>query len=314
MIKWNEKVQYIISDVDDTIAPVYSNISSRMVLKLEALLKENIKLVLISGQSVSNIVARVTSFIKPYLRKNIYICHCNGAEIYEFSEQGILIEKPLFSILESVNIDMRKLWIIMREIQKHFGLEYVFTSKLGEFKVYAGDSLKYVMVENRKVQISMDFVNGTSSMNDLNTDIRIRIAKFAKELLNIHKLAIEPKLAGVCAIDFSMKGVDKGLAVRRLFTASDNKDERLDGQILLNSSQEIEIWGDSFSKVNGDSDFPMCSALPKDVRTICFRQCNDYRRDYNIQIWDGKMLSEGLFEYLNSRQVKQLAYHLVYEK
>ncbi|WP_455717495.1 hypothetical protein, partial [Anaerosporobacter sp.] len=116
-----------------------------------------------------------------------------------------------------------------------------------------------------------------------------------------HKIDVEPKLGGMCAIDFNIKGVDKGLAVRRLFSASNTKNEKLEKQIFLNSSQEVEIWGDSFSKLNGDSDFSMCSSLPNDVRTICFRRCQDYNSKYNIQLWDGSMeLSDGLYEYLNS--------------
>lgn len=301
MIKWNEKVQYIISDVDDTIAPVYQNISIEMAWKLEVLLKRNIKIILISGQSVSNIVKRITSHINPQFRKNIFISHCNGAEIYEFGKQGMLIQKPFFSVLHSVSIDKSKLWLIMEDIRKHFDLQYVFTNNTHDFKRIAGDSKMFVMIEDRNVQISMDFINGIYYDNAFESDIRVEIVQYANELLDQHKLLIEPKLGGTCAIDFNIKGVDKGLAVRRLFSVSNEKNESLQKQILLNNSQEVEIWGDSFSKLNGASDFAMCSSLPNDVRTICFRRCNDYHSEYNIQLWDGSMeLSDGLYEYLNS--------------
>lgn len=301
MIKWNEKVQYIITDVDDTIAPIYHNVLMKTVWKLEELLKRNIKIILISGQSVSNIVKRVTNHINPHLRKNIFISHCNGAEIYEFDKQGMLISEPFFSILQYVSIDKSKLWMLMEDIRKKFKLHYVFTTNIDEFKRIAGNSKMFVMVDDRNVQISIDFINGINKDDSLESDIRIDIIQYAKELFEIHNLVIEPKLGGMYAIDFNIKGVDKGLAVRRLFTVSDDTKERLEKQIILNSSQEVEVWGDSFSSANGNSDFPMCSSLPNDVRTICFRWCLDYHENYNIQQWNGSMeLSEGLYEYLDS--------------
>ncbi len=66
----------------------------------------------------------------------------------------------------------------------------------------------------------------------------------------------------------------------------------------------IEIWGDKFSIIRGGTDRHMSEALPKEVRSIDFREENldEFLKGYNTVIWKGKdHLHHGLLEYLMAR-------------
>lgn len=299
MIKWKESTKLVVSDVDDTIAPVYQPMTKEMKEELEKLLKNHVKFLLISGQSVGNIVSRVTNFIAPELRRNMMIAHCNGAEGYGFNEVGDLVEQPFFSILDEVKVD-REIWKkVMKEIEEEFGLTYVFTTKPSEFKKIAGDDKHFVMVEDRHVQMSLDFVNGVGE-----PDIRLKIADFAKRRFETLGMPLTTSLGGLIAIDFNIQGVNKGFAVEKIIQFGEKFAFHRTGKIMLSSEDELEIWGDSFSVSSGNSDFNMCRPLPKSVRTICFRHSPDLEQGYNIKIWDGKEeLAEGTYEYLKLSHV-----------
>ena len=300
MIHWNEEVRLIIADVDDTIAPVYHDIAREMVKEIEELLITGIKFFLISGQSIQNICARIIRYIHPELRNSILVAHCNGAEVYCFDREGKLCEKPVFTILDYVQVDKRKWKEVLQQIREHFGLEYIYTNKVDEFKAQVGDSPKAIMVEDRNVQISMDFVNGVGT-----TDVRFEIMEYAHKLLEEYGLKVVPHLGGDGAIDFNIEGVSKSRPIEEIISFSDKFDFNINGKIHMAHVDEVEIWGDNFSLSKGAADFAMCKGLPESVRTLCFRECQDYSKQYNICVWDGnRKLSEGVLEYLQSRKMK----------
>ena len=63
-MEWNEKVKLIISDVDETIADLYTEATPEMIAELEKILSENKVLFLISGQSVKSMQWRIVDHIK----------------------------------------------------------------------------------------------------------------------------------------------------------------------------------------------------------------------------------------------------------
>jgi hydroxymethylpyrimidine pyrophosphatase-like HAD family hydrolase len=107
-MEWNEKVKLIISDVDETIADLYTEATPEMIAELEKILSENKVLFLISGQSVKSIQWRIVDHIKKELRKRIIIGHCSGAEVWGFSEDGNLRDSPFYSLYETALSETQK--------------------------------------------------------------------------------------------------------------------------------------------------------------------------------------------------------------
>jgi hypothetical protein len=108
-------------------------------------------------------------------------------------------------------------------------------------------------------------------------------------------------MAGMFALDFAIAGIDKSRAV----------EEALDPLVLgrlglattIPRPEEIEIWGDRFSRIAG-TDWLMCKPVDACVRAISFRDedSGDFPEGYNIQLWDGThRLQEGLLEFLEGR-------------
>ena len=309
ILRWNNKTDIFVSDVDDTIAEVFQDSSPEMISELEALLSEDKVLFLISGQSVGNICRRVVNYINRSLRNRILIGHCNGSEVYGFTDSGELIPKPLLSaVADNDKIDSGKWKSIIYDILKEFGLIPLSFMDIKEFRSITKNNPHYIMLDDRKVQISLDFVNGLASGKPESieaADIRLPISRKAKELFNIEGLPIEPHLSGTFALDFNIRGVDKSLPIKLAIKSGKQYQIQLPNEMFLSQYNEIEVWGDSFSKSKGGSDCNMSLALPKETRSISFREVDtdDTIEGYNIVIWNGKYrCHEGLLEYLKSRK------------
>ena len=63
MIKWNNKTKLIISDVDETIADLYTKAEPEMISELAKLLREGKSLFFISGQSIQSINWRIVEHL-----------------------------------------------------------------------------------------------------------------------------------------------------------------------------------------------------------------------------------------------------------
>lgn len=316
MLNWNNEVKLIISDVDDTIAEVYKDASCEMICELEKLLCEGIVFLLISGQSFDNIFNRVIKFIDKKLLNKVLVSPCNGAEVIGFDKHGSVISTPIFSV-DTVysNIDYTKIKSIISQIITEFNIETIEVMNLDEYKLATKGNPRAVMIDDRRLQISFDFINGCRindflSNKEINyemsgvNDIRLLILEKAKSLFKEANIPITAKLGGTFAIDFCVEGVTKGLPISKLVVLGKKFEARLPNKIIYSNHNQIQIWGDNFSLLNSGADLDMSLALPKEVRSISFRDIDNSEiiKDYNIVVWDGKeRLHNGLLEYLLSR-------------
>lgn len=318
-IEWNKNVKLIISDVDETIAGLYVEAAPEMIKELEDVLTKSTALFLISGQSIGSIQWRIVNHIRKDLRKQIIVGHCSGAEVWGFAENGGLKTSPFYSLYETIVSDSQKQsWRgVIQELVREFKLKTFPAIPIPEFKKEtSGDPLS-VMLEDRGPQITLEVVNGYDLLPEqaekLETavpltnghyDLRIPILKRAEEMLEEKNLPITPRLAGMFAIDFAVKGVSKTTAVKYVL-----EHEPIVRSLGMDPSdvkdpQRIEVWGDKFSAVRGGTDRHISEALPKGIRSITFREEDpeEFLKGYNTVVWDGeKHLHEGLLEFLQSR-------------
>ncbi|MFA6981253.1 MAG: hypothetical protein WC209_18145 [Ignavibacteriaceae bacterium] len=317
--KFNHDVKLIISDVDETIADLYVKAETEMLRELEKLLAEGKVLFLISGQSVKSIEWRIVDHIKAELRKRMIIGHCSGAEVWGFDEAGNLRKESYYSVYDnSMNESQKKKWReIIQQLVSEFKLDVFDTMPVLEFKKKSNENPLAIMLEDRGPQITFEVVNGHDLQPDKanqlelkipkthsSYDLRIPILERAEKLLSKENLPITPRLAGVFAIDFAIKGVSKTTAVKNIL-----KNEKALSQLELTNTILVEplymeIWGDKFSTVRGGTDRHISEALPKSVRSITFREENpdEFLDGYNTVVWDGENhLHHGLLEFLKSR-------------
>lgn len=306
-IRMTNEVKVILTDVDDTVAQAFCDISKEMVIALEQLLERGMTLIFISGQSFQNIYSRVIGYLSEQSCGQIMVCPCNGAEIYRYSGNKGWVKD--YSILDE-NVREEELAAVADFILERFNLRGISAGTMEEFLKESSKSPNEVMVGNRKVQIALDFVNGINIKQfhlpfdayigiSEETDIRDIIVQEANQYAEKCGYQIVACIAGKYAIDLVFKGVNKGLPIRKKVRFDRNFSGRTEGEIVLQSSKEIEIWGDSFENESGD--FEMSRALPPDVRTIAFRKISDQVKSTgcNIVEWDGQYSCNlGLLEYL----------------
>jgi len=316
---WNKKLKLIISDVDETIADLYMPATPEMIEELNKVLADGKVLFLISGQSVKSIQWRITDHIRNDLRKRIIIGHCSGAEVWGFNDNGDLRDAPFYSHYENIlsEIQKNKWRKIIQEIIQEFKLKIYPTMPILEFKKKSNQDLLSIMLEDRGPQITFEVVNGydlspgqakTLENEGLITgdcyDLRIPILERAKKILIDNGLPITPRLAGVFAIDFAIKGVSKTTAVKYIIEHEKILNSLGLHRADMKNSQNLEVWGDKFSVIKGGTDRHISEALSKEVRSITFREENseEFLEGYNIVVWPGvKHLQEGLLEFLQSR-------------
>lgn len=321
-LRWNDEVRLIISDVDETIADLYVDASHKMCKELESILDEGKVIFFISGQSVRSVKKRIVDHIPARLRKRIIVGHCSGTEVWGFDEDGNLRTTPFYSLYDaSLTKQQKGLWRdVIGRLVSEFSLATYPTMPIPEFKRNAGENPFAIMLEDRGPQITFEVVNGyslgpvamemiTSRLLDLPlfSDFRVPIIERAKTLFEEAGLPIAPRLAGVFAIDFVIEGVSKTTAVRYVME-NDQVLEYLGlSRGLLDDAKTIEVWGDKFSIRRGGTDRHISEALPKQVRSITFREEDpaEFPAGYNIVVWDGKEhLHDGLIEFLESRRTR----------
>lgn len=318
-VKWNDNVKLIISDVDETAADLYVDAELALIKELEKLLEEGRVLFLISGQSVKSIQRRIVNYIKSQFRQQVIVGHCSGVEVWGFDNKGNLRKEPFYSLYaNSLTPDQKNEWRkIIQQLIKEFKLKVFPAMPIPDFENISKGELLSIMVEDRGPQITFEVVNGYDLSPEKSKelaitipkthgayDLRIPILERAEHLFAEANLPITPRLAGVFAIDFAVKGVSKTTAVKYIIEHETILSELgLTKEILKNSSQ-IEVWGDKFSVIRGGTDRHISEALPKEVRSITFREENpeEFPQGYNIIVWDGKKhLHSGLLEFLKSR-------------
>jgi HAD-superfamily hydrolase, subfamily IIB len=313
MIEWNDRIKLIITDVDETIAPVYMRASDEMIEELSKLLEENKIIFFITGQSTKSIEWRIVSFIPANLRRNILIGQCSGCEVFGYGSSGKINNKPFYSHYEEViSNNQKEEWRkIIKIIIEKFKLTTYQTMPKPEFRKITSNPQE-IMYEDRGPQITFEVVHGINlSGNDkerLNEEFKFNSNDFrdpiileASKLLKEKGIPITPRKAGTFAIDFAVKDISKADAIKYVL---DNPKILNDLGLSEINISEIEIWGDKFSVSNGGTDRHMSEALNPSVRSITFRKEDalDFLKGYNTVIWNGeKELEEGTLEFIKTR-------------
>lgn len=318
-IQWNPHVQLIFSDVDETLAELYLPAADDLTAALTRLLRDGVVLCCISGQSVWSIIARIVTGIPVDLRRQIFIGHCSGAEVFAFQRNGELLLPPLYSLYEkSLSLKEREEWRrIVRKLMKEFHLQVLPTMPIKQFMQVAMGNSRAVMLEDRGPQITVEFplnhgfqaespsVFPRQSVPDDNLDLRLPFIQRANHLLHQACLPIQAHLAGVFAVDFTLHGVSKTTVVSSILENKILISEIAGQQLHALTANAIEVWGDKFSLLRGGTDAFMSQGLPKEVRSISFRaeDPQEFPSGYNIVVWDGEQkLQAGVLEYLSSRK------------
>lgn len=319
-ITWNKEVRLVLADVDETIAEVYTPAEPEMVTELSSFLTDGGKLFMVTGGSLKRVRAGITDLIDPGLRHDILVSHCSGAEVWGFTEDGSLRDKPFYSIYnETFTDDMKKRWReAVAQLVAEFGLRTHPAQPKTEFWEKIGRDPRDIMLDDRGPQITMEVVNGhdltdeqlalfdreVPYTHDGRRDLRIPLMQRAGELFVEMNVPISPRLGGVFALDFAIEGSSKTTSIRYVL----ENPEALATIGLkpedLTSPSHYEVWGDKYSILHGGTDRHMSEALPATVRSIDFREENpsEFPEGYNIVLWDGQRhLHHGLLEYLQSR-------------
>jgi hydroxymethylpyrimidine pyrophosphatase-like HAD family hydrolase len=287
-LQWNPKLKLSLSDVDETIADVYTPAEPEMVVELSSFLSDGYRLFMVTGGSLGRVMAGITDFIDPKLRQNILVSHCSGAEVWGFREDGELRDKPFYSIYEETfSPELKKLWREKtQELIVEFGLRTHPVEPKIDFRKKFTDP-KDIMFDDRGPQITLEVVNGVDlSQEQLATlqhevpethgsrDLRIPILERAEQIFELAQVPVTPRLGGNFALDLAIKGVSKTTSIERVL-----KDSAVLGTIGLTADdlqdiETLEVWGDKFSIIRGGTDRHMSEALQSQVRTIDFREEN----------------------------------------
>jgi hydroxymethylpyrimidine pyrophosphatase-like HAD family hydrolase len=320
-VVWNSDLKLAISDVDETIADVYTAAEPEMITEISAFLQEGGKLFMVTGGSLRRVTEGITNSIEPSLRMSILISHCSGAEVWGFLGTGKLRDAPFYStydelFTESLKAQWRE---VVTQLMEEFGLRPHFTQSKAEFLKRVGYDPRDIIYDDRGPQITLELINAydltDEQLNlfdqqvlptkDKRRDLRLPLMERAKRLLNVKNIPITPRLGGVFALDFALEGVSKTTSVRYVL-----ENPEVLATIGLDSSDLcspscFEVWGDKYSILHGGTDRHMSEALEATVRSIDFRREDpqEFPQGYNIVLWDGKrQLHHGLLEYLQSRK------------
>jgi hydroxymethylpyrimidine pyrophosphatase-like HAD family hydrolase len=321
-IAWNQDLRLAFSDVDETIAEVYSPAEPGMITELSSFLSDGGKLFMVTGGSLARVRRDITDRIAPELRHDILISHCSGAEVWGFTDTGELRDAPFYSVYEDTfTPEMKQTWRdIVAQLVQEFTLRPHPAQPKVDFWAETGREPLDIMLDDRGPQITMEVVNGIDLTDEQlanlsyevplthdKHDLRTAIAQRATELLTEANIPITPRFGGSFALDFAVEGVSKTSSIKTVLTNAEVLATiGLQAEDLQNPN-ELEVWGDKYSVLHGGTDRHMSEALPPEVRSIDFREEDpaEFLEGYNIVIWRGQQhLHHGLLEYLQSRHLK----------
>jgi len=318
-VVWNDSIRLALSDVDETIAEVYTPAEPAMIDELTRFLREGRKLFMVTGGSLKRVRAGITDLLPSDLRRNILISHCSGAEVWGFDQPGDLLAHPFYSMYENTfTDDMKNAWRnIVDQLVAEFGLRPHPAQPKVDFWATTGHDPLDIMLDDRGPQITMEVVNGIDLTGDQlehlpysvpltrgKYDLRIALMKRASELFASNKVPVTPRLGGNFALDLAIEGVSKTTSIRKVLTDDTVLSTIGLSQNDIQNPHEIEVWGDKFSVINGGTDRHMSEAVSPEVRSIDFRQEDpaELPKGFNIVLWDGQHhLHHGLHEYLHAR-------------
>ena len=319
-VPFNDSARLILADVDHTIAETYAPAEPEMIRELSELLSEDRVLFLVTGGGLPRVRERIVDRLPEHLRQKVLVAHCSGAGVWGFNEKCSPRDEPFYTLYDSVmDTAQKKRWReLVAQLIEEFQLEvHEPMPKAGFTQKYGDDPLK-IMMEDRGPQITFEVENGYDLTPEQEEalevqvpathgalDLRIPILERADELFRKDGLPVTPRLGGVSALDFALKGVSKTRAVKYLF---DNKDVLHSvglTKAIICEPRHIEIWGDRFDRLRGGTDRHMQEAVSKEVRAVDFRDEDpeSFLPGYNTVLWNGeKRLQHGLLEYLIARR------------
>lgn len=233
MIKFNPSIKLALSDVDETIADVYTNATPEMIHELNSFIEEGRVLFLVSGGGLHSIRERVVDLLKPEVRHRVLIAHCSGAEVWGFQKGGEINSEPFYGVYEGHFTDeQKKTWRkTINELIEKFHLKTYPTQPRKSFiKNSQGDPLS-IMLADRGAQITFEFTNSINltpeqkeyveketgivvSENHGTYDLCYPVMDEAIQLYKKSNLPISPHFGGVFGLDNIINGVDKTKAVR----------------------------------------------------------------------------------------------------
>ena len=314
-VVWNQGLRLILSDVDETVADLYRPAESGMLAALTRLLDQGIVLVLITGQSVTNVEQRVVMNLPAQLRQRIAVGACSGAELWGYSTTGERNRTAFYAADSVLTAEQTRAWrVVTQQLITEFRLTPFPPMPIADFKIERGEEPWHVMLDDRGPQITIEFPNAFDLSNAAceqvhrrlgssfeGQDLRIPVLHRAQQLLGAHAVPVTPRIAGMFALDLAIAGVDKARAVEEALTPTVLRSMGFGPN--MPHAGEIEVWGDRFSQSSG-TDWLMCKPIDPRVRALSFRNENpfEFPKGYNIQVWDGAhRLHMGLLEYLESR-------------
>jgi hydroxymethylpyrimidine pyrophosphatase-like HAD family hydrolase len=318
-IAWNNQLRIAFSDVDETIADVYTPADPEMIAELSSYLNDGGKLFMVTGGSLARVKRDITDHIEPGLRHDILISHCSGAEVWGFTASGDLRDKPFYSMYENTfTPEMKEAWRkVIAQLVQEFRLRTHPAQPKVTFRERIGQEPLDIMLDDRGPQITMEVVNGIDLSDEQlamlpyevplthgKRDLRTAIQQRAVDLLKEAKVPIAPHFGGNFALDFAVEGISKTTSIKSVLTMPEVLATiGLELKDVQNPA-EMEVWGDKYSVLHGGTDRHMSEALSPKVRSIDFRPEDpaEFPKGYNIVLWDGKQhLHHGLLEYLQSR-------------
>ncbi|TAH32893.1 hypothetical protein EYC59_05715 [Candidatus Saccharibacteria bacterium] len=318
-VQWNDKIRLALSDVDETIADVYTPAEPGMIEELSSFLSEGGKLFMVTGGSMARVERDITSKIEPSLRCDILVSHCSGAEVWGFTESGERRAEPFYSVYEETfTPEMKQRWReVVAQLVAEFSLRPHPAQPKVVFWVEVGHHPLDIMLDDRGPQITMEVVNGTDLTDEQlaelgyevplthgKRDLRTAIQNRAVELLTEQEVPITPRFGGNFALDFAVEGVSKTTSIQAVLNMPEVLATIGLRQSDIQNPHELEIWGDKYSTLHGGTDRHMSEAVSPKVRSIDFRQEDpaEFLPGYNTVVWDGEQhLHHGLLEYLRSR-------------
>lgn len=312
-------MRLVLSDVDETIADVYTPAEPGMVEELSSFLGGGGRLFMVTGGSMARVERDITSKIEPSLRRDILVSHCSGAEVWGFTESGERRPEPFYSVYEETfTPEMKQRWReVIAQLVAEFSLRPHPAQPKPVFRVEIGHHPLDIMLDDRGPQITMEVVNGTDLTDQQvaelgyevplthgKRDLRTAIQNRAVELLAEQKVPISPRFGGNFALDFAVEGVSKTTSIQAVLSMPEVLATIGLQQSDVQNPHELEIWGDKYSTLHGGTDRHMSEAVSPEVRSIDFRQENpaEFLPGYNIVLWSGSQhLHHGLLQYLRSR-------------
>lgn len=314
-MRWNDQLRLVLSDVDETVADLYRPAEPRMLTALSRLLEQGIALVLITGQSIANVEARVVMRLPAPLRRQIAVGACSGAELWGYSPTGSRDQRPYYTAESALTDKQKADWrAVTAQLVQEFRLLPVAPIPIADFTRQFGDEPWRVMLDDRGPQITFEFPHAWQLSAAARQriydrlgfafegqDLRVPVAQRARQLLEAHAIPVTARMAGMFALDFAIAGIDKSRAVEEALAPAILY--RLGLGTTIPCPKEIEIWGDRFSRRAG-TDWLMCKPIDRSVRAISFRDEDpaDFPEGYSIALWNGAdRLQEGLLEFLEGR-------------